>query len=112
MSEHLPECDWNNACHWYKEVRAEGIIDRTWQNHNDHYKVGRCVQCGVECMCDRLRACEERMRAACIKVVEEIEHGDGLVWWERFRDNPNDPNEVTIMVPLADTLDALREVQP
>lgn len=26
--------------------------------------------------------------AKCIDAALALEHGDGLVWWERFRDNP------------------------
>lgn len=101
MSGHLPECDWNNACHLYKAVRAEGIIDRTWQKHNDHYKVGKCVQCGVACICDRLRACEERMRAACISAVEA----------QPFWIESTDQSDFEVL-DKDGLLAALREVQP
>ena len=37
---------------------------------------------------------------------------DAVVWWERFRDNPEDPDEVTVLIELhraIAAIDALRE---
>ena len=37
---------------------------------------------------------------------------EALVWWERFRDNPDDPDEVTVLIELhraIAAIDALRE---
>jgi hypothetical protein len=38
---------------------------------------------------------------------------DALVWWERFGDNPDDPDEVTVLIELhraIAAIDAPREV--
>lgn len=40
---------------------------------------------------------------------------DAVVWWERFGDNPDDPDEVTVLIELhraIAAIDALREATP
>ena len=84
MTEHLPEC-----------------YD-IWQTPRD------CV------LCDALRACEARVLNAARDAVTAIESDrDALVWWERFGDNPDDPDEVTVLIELhraIAAIDAPREV--
>jgi len=51
MTEHLPECPLLEPCS--ADIPQHGFCSR--QNTI-------CIHCERECICDRLRACEERVR--------------------------------------------------
>ena len=56
MTEHLPECPCND-----KAAHPDGCL---------------CCEVASPCICDRLRACEERVLNAAREVVEEMDlHG-------------------------------------
>ena len=52
MTDHLPECPILKPCCDDKEFPEHGFCLGF---------VGRCLHCMAECICDELRACEERM---------------------------------------------------
>ena len=83
MTEHLPEC-------WAKDPSDPPA----W------------------CICDELRACEERVLNAARDAVTAIESDrDALVWWERFGDNPDDPDEVTVLIDLKRAIAAIDAIR-
>ena len=53
MTEHLPECPILKPC----------CDDEEWPEHGfcGNAIGGRCLHCMAECICDALRACEERV---------------------------------------------------
>lgn len=61
MSDHLPECDWREPC-----LRDEG---HEAANHSTAPGSG-CYHCGDFCICDRLRACEQRVAAETISRLD------------------------------------------
>ena len=61
MTEHLTECPILKPC----------CDDEEWPEHGfcGNAIGGRCLHCMAECICDALRACEQRMLAAAREVV-------------------------------------------
>ena len=61
MTEHLPECPILKPC----------CDDEEWPEHGfcGNAIGGRCLHCMAECICDALRACEQRMLAAAREAV-------------------------------------------
>ena len=61
MTEHLPECPILKPC----------CDDEEWPEHGfcGNAIGGRCLHCMAECICDALRACEQRMIAAAREAV-------------------------------------------
>ena len=61
MTEHLPECPILKPC----------CDDEEWPEHGfcGNFVGGRCLHCMAECICDALRACEQRMLAAAREAV-------------------------------------------
>ena len=59
MSDHLPECFLATACkhEYYDEPPVQ------------------CANCGKECICDRLRACEARVISTGAGAAADIEFG-------------------------------------
>ena len=53
MTEHLPECPILKPCCDDVEFPEHGFCGNF---------VGRCLHCRAECICDALRACEQRIR--------------------------------------------------
>ena len=63
MSGHLPECP--NVQPW--------CDDEQFPEHGFCGNfVGRCLYCIAACICDALRACEERVTAAAVQRVEAL----------------------------------------
>ena len=88
MTEHLPECP------------VIALLIK-----------GNTVAAG-SCICARLRACEERVLNAARDAVTAIESDrDALVWWERFGDNPDDPDEVTVLIDLKRAIAAIDAIR-
>lgn len=93
MTEHLPECPILKPCCDDLEFPAHGFCG--------NFVGGRCLHCMAECICEALRALKERVLNSAIYAVTAIERDrDALVWWERFGDNPDDPDEVTVLIEL------------
>jgi hypothetical protein len=64
------------------------------------------------CICKALRACEQRVIDAARNAVTAIESDrDALVWWERFGDNPDDPDEVTVLIDLNRAIAAIAGIK-
>jgi len=61
MSEHLPECPMLGPCS--EEYPEHGFCGNF---------SGPCMHCMTECICDALRACEERVTAAAVHRVEAL----------------------------------------
>ena len=59
MTEHLPECPIRKPCCDDEEFPEHGFCGNY---------AGRCLHCMAECICDALRACEQRVGAAFHKV--------------------------------------------
>lgn len=55
MAEHLPECPILKPCCDDEQFPEHGFCGNY---------VGRCLHCMAECICDALRACEERVSRA------------------------------------------------
>ena len=129
-SLHLPECPILKPCCDDEEFPEHGFCGNF---------VGRCLHCMAECICDALRACEVRVLNDYRKQHDGISEGyfqqirndalnaardavtaiesdrDALVWWERFGDNPDDPDEVTVLIELhraIAAINALRDPVP
>ena len=76
MSEHLPECPILKPCCDDEEFPEHGFCGNY---------AGRCLHCMAECICDALRACEERVLEAAVQRVEAIEYDpdSGVDWnWD------------------------------
>lgn len=54
MTEHLPECPILKPCCEDEEFPEHGFCG--------NFVGGRCLHCMAECICDALRACEDRVR--------------------------------------------------
>lgn len=68
MTEHLSECPILKPCCGDQEFPEHGFCG--------NFVGGRCLHCMAECICDALRACEERVLNAAREVVEEMDlHG-------------------------------------
>lgn len=60
MTKHLPECPILQPCCDDEENPDHGFCGSF---------VGRCLHCMAECICDALRACEERVTAGSVQRV-------------------------------------------
>jgi hypothetical protein len=61
---HLPECPWadnSGECHYYG-----GWEEQVWEYHRDQGDTGTCTRCEATCLCERLRATEQRVRKSLI----------------------------------------------
>ena len=63
MTEHLPECPILKPCCDDEEFPEHGFCGNF---------VGRCLHCMAECICDALRACEERVIDAAVQRIEAL----------------------------------------
>jgi len=64
MTQHLPECPMLQPC----------CGDETYPEHGFCGNFpGPCMHCLAECICDALRACEERVTAAAVQRVEALD---------------------------------------
>ena len=63
MSEHLPECPILEPCCDDEQFPDHGFCGNF---------VGRCLHCMAECICERLRACEERVIDSGVQRVEAL----------------------------------------
>lgn len=82
MSEHLPECPILKPCCDDEEFPEHGFCGNF---------AGRCLHCMAECICDALRACEERVLDDARKAVAAlrgyfgaVDSRDGTVWLEKI----------------------------
>lgn len=63
-------------------------------------------------ICDLIAKVRQDMLAKCIAAVQAIpDSRDALVWFEKFRDDENDPEKITFMTDLDDVLKALRALE-
>lgn len=59
-----------------------------------------CIE-GEACLCRRLQAAKADERRRILDAVNAVpDEPDTAVWYERFRDDPDDIDKVTIMVQL------------
>ena len=93
MTEHLPECPILKPCCDDEEFPEHGFCG--------NFVGGRCLHCMADCICDVLLASEARVLNAAREAVTAIKSDrDAVVWWERFGDNLDDPDEVTVLIEL------------
>ena len=64
MNEHLPECPLNEPCDI--DITEHGFC--SMQVEEQFF----CIHCMNECICKRLRACEQRVIDAAVQIVEEL----------------------------------------
>jgi len=64
MTEHLPECPILKPCCDDEEFPDHGFCGNF---------VGRCLHCMAECICDALRACEQRITDDAVRRVEALD---------------------------------------
>ena len=89
MTEHLPECQILKPCCDDVEFPEHGFCGNF---------VGRCLHCMAECICDALRACEDRVSAAAVQRVEAL-------GWDYIHSS----GELIIRAKAIDAINALRE---
>ena len=63
MTEHLPECPILKPCCGDQEFPEHGFCGNY---------VGRCLHCMAECICEALRACEDRVIATAMQRIEAL----------------------------------------
>lgn len=96
MTEHLTECPILKPCCDDEEFPEHGFCG--------NFVGGRCLHCMAECICDALRACEQRMLAAAREAVLGAKAID--VYYGRGLDEP--PQFIWLNNALS-AIDALRE---
>ena len=64
MTEHLPECRLGEPCDI--DISEHGFCSMQVEEQFI------CIHCMGECICERLRACEERATAAAVQRVEAL----------------------------------------
>ena len=64
MTEHLPECPILKPCCEDEEFPEHGFCG--------NFVGGRCLHCMAECICDALRACEQRVLDAAREAVDRL----------------------------------------
>ena len=67
MTEHLSECPILKPCCGDQEFPEHGFCG--------NFVGGRCLHCMAECICDALRACEERVLNAAREAVAALTAG-------------------------------------
>lgn len=73
MTEHLPECPILKPCCEDEEFPEHGFCG--------NFVGGRCLHCMAECICDALRACEDRVLDAAREAVRnECSHDTDSAW--------------------------------
>ena len=78
MTEHLPECPILKPCCDDEQFPEHGFCGNY---------VGRCLHCMAECICDALRACEERvLNAAREAVLSAVATKTRVVIHKRYED--------------------------
>ncbi len=97
MTEHLPECPILKPCCDDEQFPEHGFCGNF---------VGRCLHCMAECICDALRACEERVLNAAREAVSAVlAHEDHCR--EKIRNYCN-----CSRFEALNAIDTLREEQP
>lgn len=104
MTDHLPECNWAEPC-------INGGNHNLLRGDDPSKREDiQCLMCGVDCMCNRLRACEKRVR-----MVAAQSEANGLRrGWSEALDAARDA-VATLECPecsvdaALDVIDALRE---
>ena len=64
MTEHLPECPMLKPCCGDEDYPEHGLCG--------NFVGGPCMHCMAECICDALRACEARVKAAAVQRLEAL----------------------------------------